>query len=583
MGHQWGGNHTFNGSTGSCAGGNRAAAAAYEPGSGITIMAYAGICGTQDLALNSIDTFHVKSLEEIVAYSQTGNGNTCAVSASTGNTPPTVSVVGGTTFNIPKQTPFALTASATDPNGDTLTFDWQQYDLGAATTAVPNNDADGIARPILRPFLPSSSPTRNFPSLTYILNNRNLPPSTISCPPRTNCLLGEQLPNITRNMNFQVVVRDNRAGGGGINTATAALSVDGNSGPFVVTSPSTKVSWAGGSTQLIGWSVANTSAAPISAANVRISLSTDGGQTFPTILSNSTPNDGVEAVTLPATLSSNIRIKVEPVGNVFFDISDVNTKFDFDGDARTDLSVYRDGVWYVQRSQLGFTAATFGIATDKTVAADYDGDGRTDFAIFRDGVWYVLRSRLGIYVAQFGAVGDIPVPGDYNGDGRADLAVFRAGVWYIFHTNDSTVRVQQFGNATDKPVVGDFDGDGRQDLAVYRSGTWFALRSQLGSITIPFGIATDVPVPADFDGDGKTDYAVYRNGIWYLLRSQDGIAIQSFGLATDVPTPADFDGDGKADLSVFRNGIWYLQQTTSGFSALSFGLASDKPIPAQSN
>src|SRR5207237_4226643 len=178
MGHQWGALHTFNGTVSSCGGGNRTGADAYEPGSGISIMAYAGICGSQNLAAHSIDTFHVKSLEEMVAYSQSGGGNGCAVTTATNNTPPTVTGPGN--FNIPKQTPFSLTASATDPNGDSITYDWQEFDTGGSTgtTAVPNADADGTPRPIFRPYLPTVSGTRTFPSLRHILNNANVPPAT---------------------------------------------------------------------------------------------------------------------------------------------------------------------------------------------------------------------------------------------------------------------------------------------------------------------------------------------------------------------------------------------------------------------
>jgi hypothetical protein len=317
MGHQWGANHTFNGTVSNCGGGNRSNGSAYEPGSGITIMAYAGICGSQNLAAHSIDTFHVKSLEAIVAYSQTGAGNACAVPTATGNTAP--SVTGPGNFTIPKGTPFSLTAAATDSNGDSLTYDWQEYDLdlgGAGTTAVPNTDSDGTARPLFVPYLPTVGGTRTFPSLTYILNNANVPPSTTG-----GFLTGELLPAISRTMTFQVIARDNRANGGGINTATSTVTVDGVSGPFALTTPN---SGSVGSSFNVTWNVAGTTAAPVSAANVKISLSTDSGNTFPMVLNPSTPNDGAQVVTVLNTITSTARIKVESVGNIFFDISDAD-------------------------------------------------------------------------------------------------------------------------------------------------------------------------------------------------------------------------------------------------------------------
>ena len=313
MGHQYGGNHTFNGTTGSCGGGNRAAGAAVEPGSGITIQAYAGICGAQDLAAHSIDTFSVKSLEEIVAFRE--GGGTCGPATATGNTPPSVSGPGN--FTIPKGTPFALTATGSDVNGDTLSFSWEEYDLGAASP--PDTDADGMARPIFRPYLPTAGGTRLFPSLTYILNNADVPPTTTG-----GFLTGEILPSIARTMTFQVVARDNRAGGGGINTATSTLTVNGASGPFNVSAPNTAVVWTTGSMQTVTWNVAGTSGAPVSCANVKISLSTDGGNTFPTVLNASTGNDGTEMITVPNLPSTTARVKVEALGNIFFDISDTN-------------------------------------------------------------------------------------------------------------------------------------------------------------------------------------------------------------------------------------------------------------------
>jgi (2Fe-2S) ferredoxin len=497
-------------------------------------------------------------------------------------------VVGGPSFNVPMQTPFALTASATDANGDAITYDWQEYDLGASTTAVPNTDASG-AMPIFRPYLPTTNGTRSFPSMQYILNNANVPPSTYG----TNLLTGELLPAIARTMNFQVVARDNRPNAGGVSTATATVVVDAASGPFNITAPNTAATWAANSTQTVTWNVANTAAAPVNAANVKISLSTDGGLTFPTTLAASTPNDGSQTVTVPNIQTTQARIKIEAVGNIFFDISDANfaitagvaatgpKPFDFDGDGKADASVYRNGTWYLLQSQAGFGAVNWGIATDKTVTADYDGDGRSDLAIYRDGVWYVLRSQAGVLITQFGLAGDTPIAGDFTGDGKADLTVYRAGVWYTYNVANGAVSIVNFGLVTDKPVVGDFDGDGKQDPAVYRAGQWHVLGSQSGYFVVNFGLAGDIPVPADYDGDGKADIAVYRGGTWYLLRSTAGFTAFNFGIASDVPAPADYDGDGKADASVYRDGTWYQLRTGGATAIFQFGLAGDKVIPAQ--
>ncbi len=319
MGHQWGANHTFNGGTGNCAGGNRSNGSAYEPGSGVTIMGYAGICGSQNLERNSIDTFHIKSIEVILNYSQNGNGNSCAVITPSGNNAPIVSVAAGP-FNIPKLTPFALTASASDADGDMVTYDWQQYDLGPVTTGIPNADVDGSTVPLFRPYLPTTGGTRLFPSLTYILNNANVPPATFGA----NFLTGELLPQISRPMTFQVAARDNRASAGGVSTAAVSVLVDGASGPFAVTSLNSNDGYIGGSPQILTWSVAGTSNLPINAANVKISYSTDGGNTFPVVLHASTPNDGAETIIIPRITTTTARIKVEAVGNIFFDISDSN-------------------------------------------------------------------------------------------------------------------------------------------------------------------------------------------------------------------------------------------------------------------
>ena len=299
MGHQYGGNHTFNGTTGSCGGGNRAASAAYEPGSGSTVMAYAGICGAEDLQPHSDAYFHLKSIQEIVAWrNNAGSGGT---QTSTSNHTPTVSVPAS--FTIPQSTPFKLTATGGDVDGDAITYCWEQFDLG---TASPPNTDNG-SRPIFRSFNPTTNPTRFFPNFAAVLSN--------TTPAFEN-------PFITnRTAHFQCTVRDNHAGSGGYANAQTTITTSGAA--FAVTSPNTAVSLAGGSSQTVTWTVGGSVD-----ANVRILLSTDGGNSYAngtaTVLLASTPNDGSEAVTLPNINTTTARIIVEPINNVYFDISNVN-------------------------------------------------------------------------------------------------------------------------------------------------------------------------------------------------------------------------------------------------------------------
>jgi hypothetical protein len=312
--HQFGTGHTFNGTAGNCSGNNRSARSAYEPGSGSTIGSYVGICGEQNLQRRADDYFHVKDLEIMLEYVG-GDGN-CGTQTPTNNNPPTVNA--GPDFTIPKGTAFTLTATGNDQDpGDNakLTYAWEEYDLGKASP--PDNDADGEPRPIFRTFLPTTSSSRTFPRIDRLLANPAQPPTTYACGSQT-CLTGEVLPSIARVMNFQVTARDTR---GGAVSAAMKLTIDGSSGPFLVTSPAAAAEWLPGSTQTVTWNVANTNNAPINLANVRISLSTDGGVSFPTVLAASVPNNGTANITAPNVTAPSSRVKVEAIGNVFFSIS----------------------------------------------------------------------------------------------------------------------------------------------------------------------------------------------------------------------------------------------------------------------
>jgi hypothetical protein len=324
MGHQFRGNHSFNGTTSACGGGNRNPATAWEPGSGSTIMAYAGICGAENVQPNSDDYFHVGNLIEMTDFIQTGAGSGCSANSATGNTPPTASA--GADVTIPARTPFVLTATGSDPDPDALTFNWEEFDLGPA--APPNNDADGQLRPLFRSFDSVTSPSRTFPQLQHILNNDNTPPATP---------VSEALPTQTRAMNFRATVRDNRAGGGGVNSDLVVVNVTSAAGPFKVTQPDTPLTWTGGTAQTVTWNVANTSAAPVSCATVNVLLSTDGGNSFPTPLASGTANDGSEGITVPNTPTTTARVQVACATSPFFDVS--NTDFTITGGGASNLAV----------------------------------------------------------------------------------------------------------------------------------------------------------------------------------------------------------------------------------------------------
>lgn len=268
--------------------------------------------------------------------------------------------------------------------------------------------------------------------------------------------------------------------------------------------------------------------------------------------------------------------------------------FDFDGDSKTDLAIFRPsaGQWWYSKSSTGQVGvAQFGAGTDKPVPGDFTGDGKTDVANWRPstGEWFVLRSEdFSYYSFPFGISGDIPATGDFDADGKADAAIYRpsSGTWYVSRSAGGTT-VQQFGIPGDIPVVSDYDGDGKADIAIYRpaSGQWWINRSTAGLIAFSFGNSTDKAVPGDYTGDGKADVALFRpaTGEWFVLRSEDQSYYSfPYGLSTDIPVPGDYDGDGTFDAAVFRpsTGTWFANRSTGGSLIANFGINGDTPVPS---
>jgi len=304
MGHQFGSPHTFNGSTGNCAGGNRSGSTAYEPGSGSTIMGYAGICAPQNVQNSSDPYFHQKSLQVIFDNVTIGNSQ-CGALTPTGNSAPVADA--GANFTIPKSTPYKLTGASTDPDGtESHTYTWEEYDLGPAGLPLETNTSG----PLVRSYMGTSNPVRYIPSLSNIAQNGGVSSTW------------EKLSSVNRLLNFKLTVRDNEPAGGQTATDGMIAVVNVAAGPFQVTSQSTnQIVWTPGATETITWNVAGTTGNGINTANVNILLSTDEGVTYDTVLASNVPNDGSQNITVPNVSAPFCRIMVEAVGNIFFNVN----------------------------------------------------------------------------------------------------------------------------------------------------------------------------------------------------------------------------------------------------------------------
>ena len=381
MGHQYGANHTqYN----DC---QRNNSTAMEPGSASTIMGYAGIC-SPNVQSNSDDYFHAISLQEIGNF-VTGLGNSCPAKISTGNAAP--SVTNLINRNIPKSTPLLLSGTASDPNGDPLSYCWEQVNSYSNPAKPMPPQSTNSTGPMFRTLLPDSYDSRYCPKLADVLDGINDP--------------WEVLPSVSRSMAWRLTVRDNNPAGGCTTEKNMTITTSGTIGPFIVISPNGGETYPGNSTQTITWNVAGTTSSPVSCANVSILLSTDGGATFNPLVVN-TPNDGSQSVTFNAPITNQARILIQGYGNIFYDVS--NADFSFSAPLPVELTIFQARPMgqsvqlnWETASEAGnkgfFVERSLGNAHDFSSIAWIDGKGTSaltnryeyfDRDIRAGGVWY---------------------------------------------------------------------------------------------------------------------------------------------------------------------------------------------------